>query len=104
MEKQLLEMLTDTKLVQVFDGACFPCNLFFLQLCACKSSVCCLFSILYQKWRTYWKSGLFALRHVTCGRKSHKYKWQKPSELLLPKGSATLATVVPHLSALEHCG
>lgn len=29
MEKQLLEMLTDTKLVQVFDGACFPCNLFF---------------------------------------------------------------------------
>ena len=29
VEKQLLEMLTDTKLVQGFDGACFPCKLFF---------------------------------------------------------------------------
>ena len=41
VEKQLLEMLMDTKLQS------------FLQLCACRSSVCCLFSILYQKWSTY---------------------------------------------------
>ena len=41
VERQLLEMLMDTKLQS------------FLQLCAYRSSVCCLFSILYQKWSTY---------------------------------------------------
>ena len=41
VERQLLEMLMDTKLQS------------FLQLCAYRSSVLCLFSILYQKWSTY---------------------------------------------------
>lgn len=46
MEKQLLEMLTDTKLVQVFDGACFPCNLFFCS-CAHAKALCVAYSAFF---------------------------------------------------------